>query len=263
MEIPHDGYLYADHARELIDVAEGITVEVRMCFADQPVEGVYWPLVAKPGSYAITIRGRDPTDGSDQYHPIETVLLSCVTQGPRPGSCGAGGGGFTFRPGRNPWPLETWVHLAYQVLGNTDVEWCKWFFDGRSYGGRSSSIPGIGWLDRPFFIGGLGPDAIGEDPCTSFRHRRLQARTMRGWVDEVRVSRGWRYGESQITIEPVRGASPDADTIALWTFDEPPSSGAFEDVSGNGQTLFVIGSVATSVSTGGQLTAKWAHLKRQ
>ncbi|MCL4176160.1 MAG: hypothetical protein KJ072_00210 [Verrucomicrobia bacterium] len=53
--------------------------------------------------------------------------------------------------------------------------------------------------------------------------------------DEVRVSRSARYSGN--FDPPARAFAPDADTVALWHFDEPTGATEFDDASGNGYTL--------------------------
>ena len=83
--------------------------------------------------------------------------------------------------------------------------------------------------------------------------------SMEGHVDEVRASRGFRYGtEWGNRIQPERKFKADGKMIALWRFEE--RSDLYRDSSGNGYTLFPGGSL--SVSPRGKLTTTWGALKR-
>ena len=82
---------------------------------------------------------------------------------------------------------------------------------------------------------------------------------MEGHVDEVRASRGFRYGtEWGNRIQPERKFKADGKMIALWRFEE--RADLYRDSSGNGYTLFPGGSL--SVSPRGKLTTTWGALKR-
>ena len=62
-----DGYLYADYPGVFDDAeGEGITIEAWIYLTDRPKDGDYWDtsegrwiVLAKPGSYHVTITGRD------------------------------------------------------------------------------------------------------------------------------------------------------------------------------------------------------------
>jgi len=56
-----------------------------------------------------------------------------------------------------------------------------------------------------------------------------------GVIDEIRVSDVVRYSDN--FTPPLEPFTPDANTRALWHFDEPICSTSFEDSSGNSNTL--------------------------
>lgn len=67
--------------------------------------------------------------------------------------------------------------------------------------------------------------------------------SMIGYIDEVHVSRGWRYPKRG-EIQPKRHFLADERTIALWRFEEGPGAPLYSDSSGNGYTLVAGGSLA-------------------
>ena len=78
---------------------------------------------------------------------------------------------------------------------------------------------------------------------------------MEGYIDEVSVSKGWRYGE-ELPIKSKRRLKFDRNTIALWRFIE---GNAYSDSSGNRHKLRVGGSLA--VESQGKLAITWGQLK--
>jgi hypothetical protein len=57
-----------------------------------------------------------------------------------------------------------------------------------------------------------------------------------GWMEEIRLSDIVRYSGVSYTV-PTSPFVPDANTRALWHFNEVAGSTAFADSSGNGNTL--------------------------
>lgn len=57
-----------------------------------------------------------------------------------------------------------------------------------------------------------------------------------GWIDEARLSDTVRYSGETYTV-PSSAFTPDANTRALWHFDDPVCSTSFTDSSENGDTL--------------------------
>jgi hypothetical protein len=57
-----------------------------------------------------------------------------------------------------------------------------------------------------------------------------------GWLEETRLSNIVRYSGASATV-PATAFSNDANTQALWHFNEAVGSTVFTDVSGNGNTL--------------------------
>lgn len=114
----------------------------------------------------------------------------------------------------------------------------------------------MGRTPAPFLIGGT--------PIVNFAEGSEWGRlyeSMQGYVDEVRVSKGLRYGtERGNRIQPDRKFRADGKTMALWRFEEGPEAALYRDSSGNGYALFPGGSL--SVQPRGKLTTTWGALKR-
>lgn len=57
-----------------------------------------------------------------------------------------------------------------------------------------------------------------------------------GYIDDVRLSVVARYSGASYDV-PSGSFEPDADTVALWHFEEEANVSSFSDASGNGNTL--------------------------
>ena len=68
--------------------------------------------------------------------------------------------------------------------------------------------------------------------------------TMEGYIDEVHISRGLRYGRNGEHIRPPCHFRGDGSTIALWRFEEGPGAAIYRDSSDNGHHLVPGGSLA-------------------
>ena len=110
-------------------------------------------------------------------------------------------------------------------------------------------------------LGKMGPKAkAASDDGVTWRQSH-HGRALRGEIGEVPLPKGWRYSSER--IEPVRGASPDENTIAFWTFDEGPTRGNFngrrlfsyDDESGNRHRVYVVGPLDVHAM-------RWAELRR-
>ena len=82
---------------------------------------------------------------------------------------------------------------------------------------------------------------------------------MRGYIDELRISKGWRYVPKG-NIHPKRNFRVDDRTIALWRFEEGPGAPFYRDSSGNDYTLFPAGSL--DVQPLSKLNITWGSLKQ-
>jgi len=71
--------------------------------------------------------------------------------------------------------------------------------------------------------------------------------TYPGWIDEMRLSKSVRYtndnapGFSVPYVVPRNQFVTNAETVALWHFDEPSGATTFEDASGNTNHLALVG----------------------
>ena len=267
VQLSEGSYLFAEHADEFTDATDGITIEAWVWMTETPGDNAVWPLVVKPGSYSISLRGRNLSPITlDQIldRPPGWMHLDFSRIEPdADGTCDGGVAGVSGVGGRRSFPVDSWIHVAFEVQGGPGHGAGEVYVDGwRPFAGEGSD--GVGRLFAPLLIGGRDPDphASSADWCSDpWLPPGHIAASLVGWLDEVRISKGWRY--SGLPIQPMRRQIADADTIALWTFADEPTEGRYEDVSGNGHSLFVAGSVATSVSNSRHVVTTWAQLKRQ
>ena len=151
-------------------------------------------------------------------------------------------------------PLKRWVHIVYQISVKGNRTKKIWYYDG-DWGGSTFSSA-MSRTDAPLLIGGTNRNESWGWPS---RHG-----SMKGYIDEVRVSKGFRYGAAgeaaRKKIRPWARFRLDEQTIALWHFDEGPGSRIYRDSSGNGYHLFSGGSLA--VDSRGKLATTWGSLKR-
>ena len=262
LKLRPDGYVYADYPG-VFDVAEGegITIEAWIYLTERPEdwdrpaanfrEG-RWIIFAKPGSYFVTFNGRYLRSGLDRRDPEGTVYVEFGVQRRHGRGMSSGISALEIPP--HDFPLKRWVHIAYQISVNGNHTQDIPFFDGvgRAIGGFDSAI---GRTDAPLLIGG-------SERATLKNSWKWESEygSMKGYIDEVRVSKGFRYGDvPRRTIRPKRGLRADGRTIALWRFEEGSGAARFADSSGNGYTLRAGGSLA--VDSRGRLATTWGKLK--
>ena len=254
-----DGYLYADYPGVFDDAeGKGITVEAWIYLTDKPKdwnsaansrEG-RWIIFVKPGSYFVTINGRDLSFDIDPIEPEGTAYVNFGVQALVDGGMGAGISGRVIPP--HDFPLQRWVHIVYQIFVKGNRTKVIWYYDG-DWGGFTFSSA-MSRTDAPLLIGGTNRNASWG--WTS-RHG-----SMKGYIDEFRVSKGFRYDEVRgRKIRPKRRLRADRRTIALWRFEEGPGATRYADSSGNGYTLRAGGSLA--VEPRGKLVTTWGSLKRR
>ena len=264
LELLPKGYVYADYP-DVFDNAnrDGITIEAWIYLTDKPKDadfddlatGGQWVIFAKPGSYSAELRGRNLGSKFDMEEPDGTVYLR-YTISPQP-SPKVGAPGAIFIPLRpHEYPLRRWVHIAYQIKQEQNKITRQHFFDGRGKSeGRKNSV--MGRTPSPFVVGGAPIVKFKEGVQWGHRHE-----SMRGYIDGVRVSRGFRY-KLQINIHPQRRFDADVWTIALWRFAEGPGATAYRDSSGNGYTLVAGGSLAGhALHPRNKLAITWGSLKQ-
>ncbi len=276
VRLPEDGHLYAEHSEDFTDASRGLTIEVWAQLPEIPGDDVIWPLVAQRGSYAIVLCGDNkflPLGGmGGEVGPgTGTVYLAMGSQTLQDGVAEPK----YLSPAVEEWRADTWVHVAYQILSGEGFIRDREYVNERRGGESSTNSRALGGLGTPLFVGGLSPEAEAALPSPAACwcvDRNADFQGIGGWIDEVRLSKGWRYGKRPVgpnipwppdfgdsAIHPVRGEGPDRDTIALWTFDAGPGQGMYPDVSGNGHTLFAGHLLA--VDPKGRLAATWGQLK--
>jgi hypothetical protein len=124
----------------------------------------------------------------------------------------------------NPTDLSIGWHHAAAVFDNQPGggnDTAAVYLDGSRIGlGTGLNFnPGIGNSASPLYIGAYA----GVNP-------------FHGWIDEVRLSDVVRYSGTSYSV-PTAPFVSDANTRALWHFDEPAGSTSFGDSSANGNTL--------------------------
>lgn len=267
-EVPADalklkpgGYVYADYPGVFDDVeGDGITVEAWIYLTGKPEDGDHalssvgqWIIFAKPGSYYVSISGMHvPQRGA--ILPDGSTWLNFGI-GVQPDSFGWTWDDWGESIPPEDYPRSRWVHLAQQIVERNDEAHAYHYFE-RVLISQSGPLEPVGRTSAPFLIGGT--------PIVKFAEGSEWGRlyeSMLGYVDEVRVSKGFRYGtERGNRIQPERKFRADGKTVALWRFEEGPAATLYRDSSGNGYTLFPGGSL--SVSPRGKLTTTWGALKR-
>ena len=87
-----------------------------------------------------------------------------------------------------------------------------------------------------------------------------------GYIDEVRISKVARYDVNKKGFMPDDKFKNDAETVALWHFDEPGGTREFSDASGNAHHLEGKNGAETgiplAVEAEGKLTITWGRLKQ-
>ena len=260
LELRPDGYAYADYPGVFDNaIRGGITIEAWIYLTGKPKDanfdnlatGGQWVIFAKPGSYSADLRGRNLGSKFDMEEPDGTVYLQYTISAQPSPKIGAPGAVFIpLRP--HEYPLRCWVHIAYQIKQEQNKITKQLFFDGRGKGeGRKNSV--MGRTPSPFVVGGAPIVKFKEGAQWGHQHE-----SMRGYIDGVRVSRGFRYDLGG-NIHPQRRFEVDVWTIALWHFDEGPGATAYRDSSGNGYILTAGGSL--SVYSQGKLATTWGSIK--
>jgi hypothetical protein len=230
------GYVYAENS-DAFDgfTKKGITIEIWFYLLDIPEDWrEEWDLIDKPYSYDFRISGNTPDE--KQAFPDSIASLGYLAYGKD-----GGGGRGRVRLFRDD--LKKWHHFAYQILGTGPIEITA-FIDGKNRGRtESNTADGFQASNDLLFIGG-----------------RDGYKSINGWIDEIRISKGWRYVQWP-DIEPEREFKADEKTLALWHFDEGSDSRIYRDSSGNGHTLYAGGT--SSVDSKSKSVIIWGMLKKQ
>ena len=246
------GYAYVEDNGDFDPIKEGMTIEAWILI-EEPPKDWYEPqvVIAKPGSYAILLRGKDPNSHIHADLPEGATFMSFYTwRGPN--SCG----GFTTLMGGGQSPVGRWIHIAFQIKGTLS----NGFVDGWSHGMNTSDAPPFE-NNEPLFIGGVKPTLLeGQIPWGS------ESRTFKGMIDEVRISEGLRYPFQlrSVKINPERRFKDDSKTIALWHFDKILCGERYPGIHGH-----VLKGVRTSLAIKGRpvlprgkLATIWGEVKR-
>ena len=114
--------------------------------------------------------------------------------------------------------LAAWYHIA--VVFDNSANTITLYINGEQKSECSGVDYNLNNSPRQFYVGGPPP---------------LDGEYFDGLIDEIRVSDVVRYSADFTT--PSEPFTPDANTRALWHFDEPIGSTSFEDSSGNNNTL--------------------------
>ncbi len=250
-EAKPSGYLYADYPGVFDDFEpDGLTIEAWVYFDNHPgdhdgEEGAYWFVLGKPGSYFFTLKGRVRTNDGDMDWPNGTVWVEFRRElqhdDPRRRAWGIA----RRRIERDVFPRRSWIHPATEFRNN-------WFFDKRLFA-TSGTADAIARVDTPFLVGGF---MYIQMPSGEWGHL---FENMEGYIDEVHVSRGLRYGRNREQSRPPRHFRRDDSTIALWRFAEGPGATIYRDSSENGYHLVPGGSLA--VGSHGMITTLWGNIK--
>ncbi len=227
---------------------KGFTIEFWMYLKRLPQELEQWPLMNKPGSYAIWLEGNEAGFNEN------TVLVSCYMRD----TTGAfiSGVGFQREPDE---ATERWVHIVFQVKGPR--YWS--YFNGELREQGEIRVPKAFIVpkntDSPFFINFSGNLGTHRAP--------YQTQSFEGFIDEVRISSVNRYKDENIEAQIRRTFQPDVHTAALWHFDDfdrlNPAEGAnarfYQDASRNGNTLRLMDIAA--VEPNAKLATTWGAMK--
>jgi len=262
IEMAEGGYLYVDHHEDFTNAEGGLTVEgwfylnafpeVERRRGGEEFRMYAMPLLAKPGSYHIAL---EPTfsdiEGDDDFE-INFILY----RGDDTGQCARSRARTAFRvPNPNPLRTKEWTHVAFEAAEFADSTRYNVYFQGERIRSRALVECFRVWaMASRFAVGGVDVDELrlGWIPLPA---RFYETPSWDGSIESVRISRGLRY--DQRLFAPDRGLRADADTLAHWRFDAPAPR--YEDLSGNGHTLFSGGTLP--VRTEDALTTTWGSLK--
>lgn len=226
-----NGYVYADYPDVFGGFGnEGFTVELWFYLIDFPKDmQEKWIMIDKPRSYIIYIVGKRPVLPENVACEMYYMTYSA-------GGSDLGGSASYISNDQ----INTWIHFAFMIRGTGPVEHAA-FKNGVNIGrGGHGSMFGFFASDDPLFIGG-----------------REGHKSIKGWIDEIRISKGCRYGND---FKPERRFEIDKNTLALWHFDEGNDSNFYKDSSGNGYTLWASGT--TAVDSKSTSATTWGRLKR-
>jgi hypothetical protein len=132
------------------------------------------------------------------------------------------------------------IDLSYNV--DLAVGWhhVAAVFDNETTGGqdlRALYLDGSQVASNDQYDWDLGiPDSTSDLDIGGYPAYPVVLYPVAGWIEEMRFSDIVRYSGPSYTV-PTESFVTDANTRALWHFDEAPGSTIFADSSGNGNTL--------------------------
>jgi len=150
-----------------------------------------------------------------------------------------------------------WHHIAYQSRGNQITMIANDFVGTHQHGlplGHNARLP------EDLVLGGFGKRIRMPVKEEQFYD------SFTGYIDEVRISKVARYDVKKKGFMPDDKFKNDAETVALWHFDEPSGTRKFSDASGNEYHLVGESGAVTgrplAVEVEGKLTTTWGRLKQ-
>ena len=208
---------------------EGLTAEAWIYFEQLPEPGTFWSIIGQEGRFNLAIHGSTRSLGAWGY---------------------AEGAAGSLTIGGTSLPEKQWIHVTAIYDAGTGMG-----FNGK---GGNWCCPGGHLIKsgKPLRIGGIVPQNLKRS------HFVGENMKLRGYIDEVRISKVVRYVGPEWEI-PKWKFEVDEDTISLWHFDEEQRFSRFKDASGNGHHLWrggVIGGLAVEARS--KLTTTWGQLKR-
>ena len=214
---PESYFAAPDHQSLVADLGSAFTVEAWVNPAVNTTDGSIpneYMILNKEDSYEISVRNEDPsTEGTFQVavKPLD--------------------GAWEWRDSTETVPVNKWTHVAATWDGLV----IRTFVSGKF----------LMAFDKPGVDGGTGVlNVLGADgtAATLKVGRRVRGDAVRhsiytGLIDEIRISKVIRYTEAGFAL-PKSAFTPDADTVALYHFDEAIGS-VVKDASsfGNHGTL--------------------------
>ena len=202
---------------------DGITIEAWIYLIERPGDRAgesdsngNWLIVDKPGSYYVTISGRDLNSPLPAYPKGTTAMAFGLLRQVRPGLDRSGSRAI-IPP--EEFPLARWVHIAFQIAGGKYNTRMIGFYD-RIHKSAHTMGDVMGRTAAPLLIGG--------SKLVTFENGRQWGReyeSMKGYIDEVRVSEGFRYARGAEIGSPkqVRMHCNDEQRAKWRRYDSPPS----------------------------------------
>ena len=163
----------------------------------------------------------------------------------------------------NKVPPNQWYHVALQGEGRQRVLIINDFMSIAPGGTTLADDISHAEYPQDFTIGGFG------EKIRSGTHGDHFWGHFAGYIDEVRISKVARYNIAKGGLTPPEKRTKfknDAETVALWHFDESRGTRVFSDTSGNAYHLIGKNGAETggtlAVEAEGKLATIWGRLKR-